>query len=139
MHPLRLYSQGRLTTTITSKGELIDIFAYSPDSLAFLVRCLRVAKAKDLIKKYNGFLNREVDRYYKTVIDEKTGLVRQDREFSSIKDQALRRSSCYNNVMTAMLSDELDILGLRNPFKKIGRGKHFKTLRFKTPQKVSIL
>lgn len=113
---LDIYSKKRLTTTITPYRRCVDIFAYSPDSLAFLVRSLRAANAKGLVEEYRCFIGEEVNNYYNKVIDPDTGLVRTNRRFSSMKDQAIRRSSCYNNIMTAMLSNELDQLGFRNPF-----------------------
>jgi hypothetical protein len=43
-----------------------------------------------------------------------------------MKDQAIRDSSCYNNVMSAMLSKELNNLKLNNPFKKYNLKKIIK-------------
>ncbi len=91
---------------------------YSPDALAFIARSLRLTADRKLIVKYRDFLNSEVKRYFELVIDRKTGLVRKDRSFSSMKDYSIRQSSCYDNVMTAMLSFDLDALGLPNPFKR---------------------
>jgi len=115
---LEIYSNQGLKTTITPKGKAVDVFYYAPDSLAFLIRSLRVAKAKDLVEKYKDFLGKEVDKFYNLVIDKKTGLVKENKNFSSIKDEAKRRSSCYDNIMAAMLSNELDKLKLHNPLKK---------------------
>lgn len=92
---------------------------YAPDTLAFLIRSLRVADAQDLIKKHKIFLTKEIAKFYETVIDKDTGLVKKDTHFSSMKDYAIRHSSCYDNIMAAMLSRELDILHLPNPMKHI--------------------
>jgi hypothetical protein len=70
------------------------------------------------VKKYKNFLNREIQRYYDLVVDKKTGLVRKNKSFSSMKDYSIRMGSCYDNVMTAMLANDLTGLGLGNPFKK---------------------
>ncbi len=115
---MSVYSKQGLKTTITPSGKSIDIFNYAPDSLAFLVRILRVAKAKDLIKKYKSFLIKETNKFHNLVIDKKIGLVKENKKFSSMKDEAKRKSSCYDNIMAAMLSDELDKLKLYNPLKK---------------------
>jgi hypothetical protein len=118
-HVLAAYSKNKkITTTITPKGKCIDVFAYSPDSLAFLIRSINAAGAGYLFEKYRDFLNSEIKRFYETVIDKKTGLAKNDVSFSSIKDNAKRKSSMYNNIMAAMLSDELKKTGLDNPLRK---------------------
>ena len=48
------------------------------------------------------------------VVDEKSGLVKP-QHFSSMKDLALRKSSCYDNCMVAFLFDNLKKCGLRRP------------------------
>jgi len=117
-YALSIYSKQGLKTTITPNGKAVDIFVYSPDTLTFLIRSLRAAEAHDLISKYKDFLIKEIDMFYRLVIDKESGLVRTDRYFGGIKDEAKRRSSCYDNCMVAMLNDELNRLKFYNPFKK---------------------
>jgi hypothetical protein len=83
-----------------------------------MLRSLRTAGAKNLVRKHKGFLNKEIKKYFDTVIDKNTGLVRKDMHFSSMKDHSLRQSSCYDNIMTAVVSEESAKLGLDSPFKK---------------------
>jgi hypothetical protein len=111
---------GRVEQSISPSGRPFTFPSgkYSPDALAFLVRSLRLAGERKLVAKYKDFLSQEVKRYFELVVDRKSGLVRKDRSFSSMKDYSLRQSSCYDNVMTAMLSLDLDALGLPNPFKR---------------------
>jgi len=118
-YALKIYSEQGLKTTISPSGKAFDIFTYSPDSLAYLIRSLRAAKAYNLIKVYKKFIEIETKKFYSKVIDKKTGLVKKNVYFSSMRDQAKRRSSCYDNIMAAMLSDELNKLKLYNPMKKI--------------------
>jgi len=126
-YALGIYSKNKkITTTIDPKARVLDIYAYSPDGLAFLMRSLRLAKAKGLIKKYKNFLNDEIKRYFDIVFDKDKGLVKENRFFSSMKDHAIRNSSCYNNVMVAMLSNELDRLKFKNPFKRYNLKKTIK-------------
>jgi hypothetical protein len=119
-YALHVYEKhGRIEQSISPSGKPFTFpNKYSPDALAFLIRSLRLAKASDLVKKYKGFLNNEIQHYYDLVIDKNTGLVRNDKTFSSMKDHALRHSSCYDNVITGMLAQDLTVLGLNNPFKK---------------------
>lgn len=108
----------KITTSITPSGIPFDFPSYAPDSLAFLIRSLRAADAKILIEKYAAFLGREIKKFFDIVIDKDTGLVRKDRHFSSMKDHSLRESSCYDNVMAAMLAKEIENIGIfENPFK----------------------
>ncbi|MEE9525461.1 MAG: hypothetical protein V3V78_02525 [Candidatus Woesearchaeota archaeon] len=117
-YALEIYSKQGLKTTITPRGKAVDIFMYSPDSLAYLIRSLRVAKAKDLVDEYRPFLAKEVRKFFELVINKETGLVREDKHFGSMKDEAKRKGSCYDNIMAAMLSNELNNVGLFNPLKK---------------------
>ncbi|MBN2454712.1 hypothetical protein JXB11_04160 [Candidatus Woesearchaeota archaeon] len=108
---------GKITTAISQGGKPFDFPCYAPDSLAYLIRSLKLANAKELVEKHGEFLNREARRFFQTVIDANTGLVKADRCFSSMKDHAKRRSSCYDNVMAAMLKEDLSALRLENPLK----------------------
>jgi len=118
-YALNIFSKNKITTSISPSGKPFDFPYYAPDSLAFLIRSLSHAKAYSLVKKHKKFLNKEIMKYYHKVIDKDTGLVRKDKYFSSMKDHSLRKSSCYDNVMTAMLAKELNNLKiLKNPFKK---------------------
>jgi len=116
-YALNIYSKHRtLTTTITKDAKPLHMFEYSPDSLPMLLRSLRQAKAHDLAKTYEPFIEEQTRWYLNNVMDEKTNLVNNNK-WSSMKDNFRRFSSCYDNSMLAMLSDELDILKLANPFK----------------------
>jgi len=124
-YALDIYSKQRLTTTITPSEKCIDIFDYAPDSLAYLLRCLHVAKAKNFVNKYSEFLNNEIKRFNKIVVDQKTKLVKQ-RYFSSMKDSSNRKSSCYDNVMVGVVSKHANNLKLDNPLKNIDSAKLIK-------------
>ncbi|MBT4824554.1 hypothetical protein HN695_07555 [Candidatus Woesearchaeota archaeon] len=129
--------EGKITTTITD-DETKDFFDISPDSLAFLLYSLRVAKEFALVEAYKKLLNKEINRYYNEIVEKSgkfKGLVKEGY-FGSMKDHAIRNSSCYDNCMLAMISNEADKLKLDNPFKKhnykklikkhFWNGQHFK-------------
>jgi hypothetical protein len=97
---------------------------YSPDSVAYFFRSLRIAGAKDIILKYREFLNSEIQKYARTVIDEKSGIVRR-KIFSGMRDHVRVKSSCYDMIMSVMLYNEIDLINkmlrkdiLINPLKK---------------------
>jgi hypothetical protein len=113
----RYSGENKLTTTITPDGTPIDIFHYAPDTLAFLLHTLRVCQADDLVKTYKPFLEQQAHLYKEEVLDS-SGLVNVKR-YSGMRDHASRRSSCYDNCMTAMISSELGRLCLENPLKGI--------------------
>ncbi|MBD3248493.1 hypothetical protein GF336_00425 [Candidatus Woesearchaeota archaeon] len=126
-YALKIYAENdRVATTITFQGKVLDVFSYAPDSLAFLIRSLRVSGAKDIVDRYTPFLTKETERCFDICFDKNDGLVREDVNFSSMKDEAKRKSSCYDNVMVAMLSEELDKLKLHNPFKEYDIKKRIK-------------
>lgn len=114
---LCVYSrENRVTTTITKEGKAFDVFSYAPDSLAFLLYSLRVSKNKELVEIYRPFLEEQIQFFYDTVFDIETGLVTIKRNFSSIKDHAKRKSTCYDNCCLAVVAREADMLGLKNSF-----------------------
>ncbi|MBW2978255.1 hypothetical protein KY331_05400 [Candidatus Woesearchaeota archaeon] len=126
-YALGIYSKNkRITTTIDPRGRILDVYTYSPDSLAYLMRSLRLANAKNLIKKYKPFLETEVKKFFDIVFDKDKGIVKENTFFSSMKDHSVRNSSCYNNIMVAMLSKELDKLKFENPFKEYNLKKIIK-------------
>jgi hypothetical protein len=94
-----------------------DFFSIGPDSLAFLLYSLRISKIKELVSAYKAFLEKEITRYHETIVDKNTGLAKKGY-FSSMKDHAIRNSSCYDNCMLAVISREADLLRLKNPFRK---------------------
>jgi hypothetical protein len=108
---------GKVTTTISQNGAVYDFPCYSPDSLAFLLRSLRLAGSEHLVQDYKPFLEHEAGRFFRIAADRDTGLIKSNMFFSSIKDHAQRSCCCYDNVMAAMLSKDLDYFGLENPFK----------------------
>ncbi|MBU0666307.1 MAG: hypothetical protein ABIC91_03815 [Nanoarchaeota archaeon] len=119
----KFQSQRRIGTTITPTGKVLNIYRYAPDSLAYITNSLKLLGDKKLISKYKKFLELEIQKFKQTVLNEKTGLVK-NKFFSSIKDQSIRQSSCYDNIMLALVSKNAKELGLKNPlenydFKKI--------------------
>jgi hypothetical protein len=116
-YSLKKYSQDKLTTTINPKGKCIDIFRYSPDSISYLIRCLKLAKAESLISKYQDFIRKEVMKCFNLCFDTKTSLIKADMHWGSMKDSTNRNCSTYDNVMLAMLSSDLEELQLENPFQ----------------------
>ena len=68
-------SKGRLTTTITPDGEVEDFYAYSPDSLGYMMRTLKALDAKQLVEKYYVFINDEIKRFYDETFDKKMGII----------------------------------------------------------------
>ena len=111
------YSRNNKVTTTIYNGSVLDFPFYTPESLAYLMHSIRLADAKELLLKYKFFLEKEIRKAFFDSFDSERGIIRKDKHFSSMKDNALRISSLYNNVMLAMLSNDIDYFGLYNPFK----------------------
>lgn len=109
---------GHVTVAISENGRPFDFPTYAPDSLAFLLNSLSLVEDKELVYRYRHFLNSEIDYFFDNVIDKSTGLVRKDRFFSSMKDYAKRKSSCYDNCMAFLIQKNSEKLGLNNPLRK---------------------
>lgn len=122
---MRFAHAKKITVAITPKGKPFDFPCFAPDSLAYLMRSLRLLQDTELLIAYQSLINAEIQRYYQKVIDHGTGLVRDDEAFSAMKDHALRQSSCYNTCMVGMLSQEINCINtllkkkvFANPFQQ---------------------
>ncbi len=111
------YSRNNKITTTIYNGSVVDFPYYTPESAAYLLHSIRLAGAKELLLKHKFFLEKEIRKVFIESFDEQEGIVKKNRHFSSMKDNALRISSLYNNAMVAMLSNDIDYFGLYNPFK----------------------
>ena len=94
---------------------------YSPDSVAYIFRSLRISKNKVLILKYKDFLNTEAKRFCDTCIGD-DGLIRKEH-YSGMRDYAIINGSCYDMIMACMLDDEINKINkfmkkvlIKNPF-----------------------
>ncbi len=108
--------QSKITTAITPSGKPFDFPTYAADSLPWIIHSIKVSKFQ--YYSFKEFLNREINKFYSKVINPHTGLVKPDIHFSSIKDFAVRKSSCYDNCMVALLAKDLKGMKLENPFEK---------------------
>jgi len=100
-------STGRVTTTIFPGRRPRDVWTFGVDSLPLLFHALRAARADDLVARHGGWLGREVRRYADVVVDRHTGLVRDDRAFSTHRDTVRTRSNAYANSMLLLLDRHL--------------------------------
>ncbi len=134
-YALKIFEKNnKITSTITDEEVPIDVFGIGPDSLALLIRTLRVTNNTKLIERHQGFINKEIMRYHNKIIDKQTGMVKNGY-FTSVKDHSIRNSSSYDNAMMASLQKDCKELKLINPFnkdiqklmkKKLWTGKYFK-------------
>ncbi|MEK6809871.1 MAG: hypothetical protein AABY40_04300 [Nanoarchaeota archaeon] len=106
----------KVTTTITPRGTPFDFPAFAVDSLPWLIHSIKISKFP--YHSFKDFLNKEIQKFYQQVINQHTGLVKPEIHFSSIKDFAVRKSSCYDNCMVALLAKDLKGMELNNPFEK---------------------
>ncbi len=113
----RFQKYGKVTTTITPGGKAFDIPNPGIDSLPYLIHSIKISNFPYL--SYKKFLNWQIRKFFEEIIDPLTGLVRPEKHFSSMKDLSVRKSSCYDNVMVAMLAKDLkEMKKLKSPFGK---------------------
>ena len=110
----RFAKAGKVTVAITPSGKPFDFPVFAVDSLPFLLRALRVFKAASLVKTHKVFLESEIARWHSLVVAE-DGFVKRNVHFSSMRDHAIRSSSCYDNAMVLLLKKEAAALRLRTP------------------------
>lgn len=112
----RFKKANQITTTLTPGGKPYDFPNYAVDSLPWLIHSLRISKFP--YYDHKDFLNKEIQKFFEKVINTQTGLVKPEESFSSIKDFAVRKSSCYDNCLVALLAKDLKSMkGLINLFK----------------------
>lgn len=107
----------RVSVCLTSQGKGFDFPRYSVDTLPYLLHSINLLGDKPLLRHYEHFLNSEISKFFSLVVDERSGLVRSDTFFSSMRDHALRKSSCYDNCFVALLQKEIAQTSLSNPFR----------------------
>lgn len=109
-------AQNRIGTHITQDGKVLDFPTYSIDSLPLLLHTIRVSGFN--IKDYREFLDQQIKYFYDYAFDNKKGIIKPNKHFSSMKDYFVKNSSCYDNCMEYMLCEEIEKLKLDNPFNK---------------------
>ncbi len=112
----RFKDSGKITTAISSQGRPFDFPTKAVDSLPWLIHAIKLSAFHYL--PFQGFINRELKRYVEEVIDPNTGLVKPNKHFSSIKDFAVRKSSCYDNCLVGLLARDLSGMKLNHPLNK---------------------
>lgn len=113
----------RITVAIDPEGKTFNFpDVYSPDSVAYIFRSLRIAKAKELINKFSAFLNSETQKFKGMCIDDSGNIIK--KHFSGMRDYAIVRGSCYDMIMACMLDDEIKKINIlmksniiKNPFE----------------------
>ena len=106
----------KITVALTPNGKPFDFPTVAVDSLPWLIHSIKISKFSYHSNK--PFLNLQIKKFYSEMINPQTGLVKPEEHFSSIKDLAIRKSSCYDNCVVAMLANDLKGMKLYNPFNK---------------------
>ncbi|MBR9693298.1 hypothetical protein GOV07_05240 [Candidatus Woesearchaeota archaeon] len=110
--------EGRVTQIIRRNGKAYNFpDTESPDALAFVLHSIVALNDKELIKKYKPFLEKELARFTKAVVD-KNGLCKRGMHLGGMRDYAIRDSSCYDNTMLAAIQKYATKLKLKNPLVK---------------------
>jgi hypothetical protein len=102
---------GRVTTTIFPGRRPRDVYTLGIDSLPLLLHALRACDATTLVARHEAWLGPEIRRYAHEVIDPATGLVRNDRRFSSHRDTVVTAGNAYANAMVVLLDQVLRATG----------------------------
>lgn len=125
-YALGIYQKyGGIKTFINVKDKPVNFpNVYSIDSVAYMFRAVGIVNNKKLIEKYKSFLQNELDKFNKIVIHKISGEVRRYIHFGGMRDHSKRDSSCYDTVMTAVISREADFLGLKNPLSDFDYKQH---------------
>jgi GH15 family glucan-1,4-alpha-glucosidase len=118
--------EGKVTTQISSRGKALDFPRPSPESVSYMLNSILLTKNKALIDKYKDFFKAQAKKIYAEDIDKKTGLLRRDKHYSSMKDYAKQESSCYVNCFVGLLANNLKRAGIKSSFDKYDYSKIIK-------------
>ncbi len=102
------FKHNKIGTDIALSGVPLYSFDYPSDSLPFLLRSLRLAKADSLLEKYREFLQKKIFEYKGVLLDEKKGIVKANANLSTSKDHYHRPSCMYANSMLGMVNVEIE-------------------------------
>ena len=116
----------KITTHITPSGKAVDFPYHTPESIAHMLHSILLTKDKKLLNKYKNFILRKSEEIYNDDIDKSTGLLRNDKNFSSMKDHSIRECDCYNNCMIGMLADDLKKAEIKSKLTKFDYSKIIK-------------
>ncbi len=119
--------EGNITTHITPRGNAVNFPSNTPESAAYMLHSLILLDDKDLINKYKFLFLSIAERTYNEDVDKNTGLLRKDKNFSSMKDYSLRESDCYNNCLLAMFASDLKKIGVESSLAKFDYKKQIET------------
>ena len=111
----RFVQAREITTTITGKGKAFNVPLPAVDSLPYFIHSLKISGFP--YRAHKKFLNWQIRDFFEHFIDPITGLVKPE-PFSSMKDLSIRKSSCYDNCMVALLANDLKTMHLKSPFDK---------------------
>ena len=129
VHQTLRFAMGRfvqareITTTITGKGKAFNVPLPAVDSLPYFIHSLKISGFP--YRAHKKFLNWQIRDFFEHFIDPITGLVKPE-PFSSMKDLSIRKSSCYDNCMVALLANDLKTMHLKSPFDKYDYSKLIK-------------
>ncbi|MGV8162827.1 MAG: hypothetical protein ACP5N2_05855 [Candidatus Nanoarchaeia archaeon] len=119
IYALDKYAQrGEITTHLTPSGTPLDFPTHTPESAAYMLHSLIILNDTNLINKYSSFFSKISKYIFENDINKKTGLLRNDKHFSSMKDHALRESDCYNNCLLAMFAQDLKKIKIKTSLSK---------------------
>ena len=107
-YAINIYSKyNKITVAIDNNSKPFNFpEKYSPDSVAYIYRSLRIARAKDLILQYKEFLNAQLKIFESATLNNNGTL--KDKKFSGMRDHIKAKELCYDMIMTCMLCDEID-------------------------------
>ena len=115
VYALEKFKKSGITVAITPQGKPFNFpNYYSIDSVAYFFRSVNKINPS-LFEHHHDFFQQQLNKLF-TVINPDTGLVRDDAYFSSMRDHTLRKSSCYDNTMIAMLAEELKTIQIDHQF-----------------------
>jgi len=97
----------KITVAISRRGVPFNFpKVYSPDSVAYMYRSLRISKAKYIMFEHKKFLNEQLKVFESEVLDS-SGMLK-NKYFSGMRDHIKATSLCYDMIMACMLCDEVD-------------------------------
>jgi len=112
----RFQKYHQITTTITPGGRPYNFPIAAVDTLPYLIHSIKISQFP--YYSFKSFLNHHIKLFYQQFIDPVTGLVKPNLHPSSMKDFSVRKSSCYDNTLAALLAKDLKDMRLDNPFQK---------------------
>lgn len=107
---------GRITTTVLSTGQAVDVFRLGADSLPFLLYAASLTDQQELLEQHGDLIGKALAGYGEAFFDSQSGQYRLGVYFPTAKDMITLPGNCAGFAFVAWTDAQARRLGMASPF-----------------------